>query len=65
MSKTTDWIIHQQNNKPPTPKDLEGIKEFSDETAIGVAVIAYDTKYPDDREFGRNVRKLIHSFKNK
>ena len=58
MSKTTDFIIKQHNDEgnPPNP-------DFSDETAIGVAVIAYDTKYTDDYEFGRNVRKLIHSFK--
>jgi hypothetical protein len=57
MSKTTDYIIQALNEYNP---ELEG--EFQNETAIGVAVKAYITKYPNDKTLGEEVRKLVNSF---
>jgi len=57
MSKTTDYIIQALNEYNPK---LEG--EFQNETAIGVAVKAYITKYPNDKTLGEEVRKLVNSF---
>ena len=57
MSKTTDYIIQALNEYNP---ELEG--EFQNETAIGVAVKAYITKYPNDKTLGAEVRKLVNSF---
>ena len=57
MSKTTDYIIQALNEYNP---ELEG--EFQNETAIGVAVKAYITKYPNDKILGEEVRKLVNSF---
>ena len=53
MSKTTDYIIQALNEYNP---ELEG--EFQNETAIGVAVKAYITKYPNDKTLREEVRKL-------
>ena len=60
MSRTTDYIIQALNEYNP---ELEG--EFQNETAIGVAVKAYVTKYPNNEELGKEVRKLVNSFENK
>jgi len=60
MSKTTDYIIQALNEYNP---QLEG--EFQNETAIGVAVKAFITKYPNDKTLGEEVRKLVNSFKTK
>jgi len=57
MSKTTDYIIQALNEYNP---QLEG--EFQNETAIGVAVKAFITKYPNDKTLGEEVRKLVNSF---
>ena len=57
MSKTTDYIIQALNEYNP---ELEG--EFQNETAIGVAVKVYITKYPNDKTLGEEVRKLVNSF---
>ena len=57
MSKTTDYIIQALNEYNP---ELEG--DFQNETAIGVAVKAYITKYPNDKTLGEEVRKLVNSF---
>ena len=40
-------------------------KEFNNETAIGVAVKAFITKYPNDKTLGEEVRKLVNSFNEK
>ena len=60
MSRTTDYIIQALNEYNP---ELEG--EFQNETAIGVAVKVYVTKYPNNEELGKEVRKLVNSFENK
>ena len=57
MSKTTDYIIQALNEYNP---QLEG--EFQNETAIGVAVKAFITKYPNNQELGAKVRELVSSF---
>ena len=57
MSKTTDYIIQALNEYNP---QLEG--KFQNETAIGVAVKAFITKYPNNQELGEEVRKLVNSF---
>ena len=60
MSKTTDYIIQALNDYNP---QLEG--KFQNETAIGVAVKAFITKYPNDKTLGEEVRKLVNSFEPK
>ena len=57
MSKTTDYIIQALNEYNP---ELEG--QFQNETAIGVAIKAYVSKYPNDKELGSKVRELVNSF---
>ena len=41
---------------------VENKRKFQNETAIGVAVKAYITKYPNDKTLGEEVRKLVNSF---
>ena len=57
MSRTTDYIIQALNEYNP---ELEG--EFQNETAIGVAVKDYVTKFPNDKTLGEEVRRLVNSF---
>lgn len=57
MSKTTKYIIKALNEYTP-----DSNKEFNNETALGVAIQAYVTKYPNDKILGEKVRKLVNSF---
>ena len=59
MSKTTDYVI-------------EALREYAPNTtvdnnmaALGIAVKAYVSKYPDDNKLGEKVRELVNSFNEK
>ena len=56
MSKTTDYVIEAlREYAPNTTAD-------SNMAALGIAVKAYITKYPNDKTLGEEVRKLVNSF---
>ena len=59
MSKTTDYVIEAlREYAPNTTAD-------SNMAALGIAVKAYVSKYPDDNELGEKVRELVNSFNEK
>ena len=59
MSKTTNYVIEAlREYAPNTTAD-------SNMAALGIAVKAYVSKYPDDNELGEKVRELVNSFNEK
>ena len=59
MSKTTDYVIEALREYTPTAVTDNNM------AALGIAVQAYVSKYPNNQELGVKVRELVNSFNEK
>lgn len=59
MSKTTDYVIEALREYTPNAVTDNNM------AALGIAVQAYVSKYPNNQELGSKVRELVNSFNEK